>query len=139
MSKEAPQPDDLPGILADAGVIDPKYASAEWQEHCARTFRPLEPGAGATVDVEASDGDAPDDLLKDLEEAQSAYAEALARPHRVKPFSEWLRTKPRHARDGDYFGFLAANRVFLDELVAKFGLELLAIKPSLAEQCERPN
>lgn len=109
---------DLLDILRGAG-LDTIIQDAD-PEFYRRHFRPL-----------------PD--LAHLEDAQADFQEIRGMLVETKSYRAWLRSRPRHTHPLDYFEGIGAAMGLLSDLTQRFGAELLAARPTLREQRERPN
>lgn len=109
---------DLIDLLRGAG-LDAVIAEED-PEFYRRHFRPL-----------------PD--LAHLEDAQADFQEIRGMLADTKSYRAWLRSRPRHMHPLAYFEGIGAAMGLLNDLTQEFGADILAAKPTLREQRERPN
>lgn len=109
MSNTEPQGGSLLEILVDAWGLDPKYASPEWQQYAAQHFRP---------DVD----------LDELEAAQKQYREVLT----------MLAWRLRDLTPAQSRAWVSALRDMALELEKSFGVNMLAVSPTISDQRRLP-
>ena len=105
--------------LAGAGVIEPRHATPEWQQHCARTFQRV-------IDLGA------------LETAQRQYREIRDLLDATLPYEEWLKWRPRHLTPAHYQAWTNALQRIARELEQQFGIALMTAGPTISEQRKLP-